>query len=82
MQIRCGDHVYHAPTGKTWVVAYTEGDYVVWLGTPPGRGRVADCKIVWACSEVEHVSILMQCAKSRGKAGQLAKAALSARRRA
>ena len=60
------------------MVAYVDGDQVEWMGTPPGRGALADCELVWSCSDIEHVSVLRQCALSKGKRGRLARASFAA----
>jgi hypothetical protein len=52
--IRGGDHVFHRPTGETWIVEYVKGDYLAWCGFPRGEARVADCTLVKACSDDEH----------------------------
>jgi hypothetical protein len=43
--IRGGDHVFHRPTGETWVVAYVSGDYLAWCGWPSGEARVSTTRI-------------------------------------
>lgn len=54
--MRCGDHVYHKPSDQTWLVAYadTESGYMAWSGWPEGRAPIADCKLVYACTDKEH----------------------------
>ncbi len=58
--IRCGDHVHHGPTDETWVVAwadYETGD-LAWCGWPNGMARLADCTLVKAASDAEHLERL------------------------
>ena len=58
--IRCGDHVHHGPTDETWVVAwadYETGD-LAWCGWPNGTARLADCTLVKAASDAEHLERL------------------------
>lgn len=53
---RAGDHVLHAPTGETWVVAWADpatGD-LAWCGWPNGIARISDCRLVKAASDAEH----------------------------
>lgn len=53
--IRCGDTVRHGPTGETWVVAWVERDRLAWAGWPPGEALLADCTLVEAASDAEHL---------------------------
>lgn len=76
---RAGDHVFHRPTGETWVVAYCEGDDLAWCGWPDGLARTSDCEIVKRCSDEEHVAWLRQIADGAGGHRQTrAEAALAA----
>lgn len=54
--MRCGDHVYHAKSDQTWVVAYAdpESGYMAWSGWPEGRAAIADCKVVYTCTDEQH----------------------------
>lgn len=74
--MRCGDHVHHEPTGEDWVVAYVDGNYLAWCGWPEGEAKVADCKLIKTCSDDEHLSMLRRVAKTPGKRGRWAAAAL------
>jgi hypothetical protein len=60
---RAGDVVRHRPTGETWTVAYVDGDRLAWCGWPPGEALLADCDLVERCTEEEHVSVLLACAR-------------------
>lgn len=51
---RCGDHVFHRPSGEEWIVAWAEGDDLAWAGWPYGIARVADCEIIRRCDDEEH----------------------------
>lgn len=51
---RCGDTVFHRPTGETWVVAYAEGEYLAWFGWPDGLAKLSDCEVKERCSDEEH----------------------------
>lgn len=59
---RCGDHVFHRPSGETWVVAWCEGDDLAWCGWPNGMGRTSDCSLVYRASEGEHRAMVRQVA--------------------
>lgn len=76
--MRCGDHVLHRPSGETWLVAYVDGDYMAWCGWPEGEAKAADCEIVKACSDAEHLRQLREVAKSSGKRARMAARELSA----
>jgi hypothetical protein len=76
MNFRCGDHVHHGPTGENWVVAYVDGEYLAWCGWPAGEAKLADCTLVKACDDVEHLRMLEQCAASSGKRQRKAQEAL------
>jgi hypothetical protein len=65
--MRCGDHVRHAPTGETWVVAYVDGEHLAWCGWPEGEAKVSDCTLIKRCSDEEHVTLLREVARSDGK---------------
>lgn len=56
--MRTGDHVFHKPTGETWVVRYVHGDRMAWCGWPPGEALAKDCEIVRACSDEEHANMV------------------------
>lgn len=60
--IRCGDHVFHVPSGETWVVAYVEDDRLAWCGWPDGTAALDDCTRVHACSDAEHLKLLRELA--------------------
>ena len=51
---RCGDVVFHKPSGETWLVAYAEGDHLAWAGWPDGRATLADCEVIRRCTDAEH----------------------------
>jgi hypothetical protein len=74
--MRCGDHVHHGPTGEDWVIAYVDGEYLAWCGWPEGEARVADCALIKACTDDEHLRMLQECAKSSGKRQRWAQAEL------
>lgn len=51
---RCGDSVYHAPSGETWLVAWCDGERLAWAGWPDGTALAADCAIVKRATDEEH----------------------------
>jgi len=52
--VRCGDTVFHRPTGETWLVAYVDGERLAWAGWPEGYAHVGDCLLVEKASDAEH----------------------------
>ncbi len=62
--MRGGDTVKHRPSGETWVVAYVDGDSLSWFGWPYGEAKIADCELVEACSDSQHVKGLRRLADS------------------
>ena len=76
-EIRAGDHVFHKPTGETWVVAYVDGDYLAWCGWPEGEAKLADCELVKRASDEEHLRWLNDIANSSGRRASMAKRALA-----
>lgn len=51
---RCGDHVHHRPSGEEWVVAWAEGDHLAAAGWPNSIARLADCDVIYRCTDAEH----------------------------
>ena len=66
--IRTGDHVYHAPTGERWTVAYADyaTGYLSWCGWPEGRARIEDCQVVQASGETESWALVEEIAATLG----------------
>lgn len=60
--MRCGDHVHHWPTGEDWVVAFVDGEHLAWCGWPEGEAKLSDCKLIYACTDEEHVKLLKEIA--------------------
>lgn len=44
--IDTADHVFHEPTGETWVVKYVRGDKLAWCGWPEGEVSLSHCTLV------------------------------------
>jgi hypothetical protein len=55
-RFRCGDSVVHRPSGEKCLVAYDDGDNLAWAGWPEGRASSADCDLVRACTDEQHVA--------------------------
>ena len=72
--IRAGDHVLHAPSGETWVVAWADPttDDLAWCGWPDGLARLSDCTLVKAASDAEHQQKLSELKASGGSRGSKA----------
>ncbi len=66
MAIDTGDHVEHAPSGETWVVAFVDGDHLYWCGWPEGRAQLSDCKLVKKATAAERHNLLIDMAKGQG----------------
>lgn len=63
MAYRAGDSVKHGPSGESWIVAYDDGTWLAWCGWPPGEAKSADCTLLEAVSDAEHVEMLQRLAK-------------------
>lgn len=63
---RCGDTVFHKPTGERWIVAYAdaERDELAWCGWPEGLAKLSDCEVVEKCSDASHQSTVLMWKKS------------------
>ena len=62
--IDTADHVYHAPSGEAWVVAYVRGDRLAWCGWPEGEAALADCTLVKKAAPAERDKLLREMATS------------------
>ena len=62
--IDTGDHVYHAPSGEAWVVAYVRGDRLAWCGWPQGEAALNDCMLVKKATPDERDALLREIASS------------------
>ena len=60
--IKAGDHVFHEPSGETWVVAHVSNNMLAWCGWPAGMTKLEDCKLVKSCTHDEHVDMLIELA--------------------
>lgn len=63
-KFRAGDSVYHSPSRETWTVAYHDGDYIAWVGWPPGEAKTKDCTLVSRATDEEHRKLLEDMAKT------------------
>jgi hypothetical protein len=60
MDIDTGDHVLHAPSGETWVVAYVRGDRLAWCGWPQGEATLTDCVLLKKATAEERIKLLRE----------------------
>lgn len=56
--IDTADHVFHRPTGETWLVAYVEGDRLCACGWPCTLARLEDCALVKKATAEERDDLL------------------------
>lgn len=76
---RAGDHVKHAPTGETWVLACDQnGEYVNPAGWPESVAIARHCRIVKAATDQERLEMLREAANSSGQRASLARHQLDA----
>jgi hypothetical protein len=64
--MRTGDHVLHAPSGETWVVAWADhqsGDMSA-CGWPASRARIADCTVTKVATNDECAKLIGELSKS------------------
>lgn len=66
--MRTGDHVLHAPTGETWVVAgvWPDEDRMSWCGWPEGFAKISDCTVIKEATNEEHRDMLQALAEIKG----------------
>ena len=62
MGIDTADHVQHAPSGETWVVAYVRGDRLAWCGWPQGEAALSDCTLERKATPAERDTLLHEMA--------------------
>ena len=62
--IDTADHVRHAPTGETWVVAYVRGDRLCACGWPETLAMLSDCTLVKKAIPAQRTELLKSMAKS------------------
>ena len=65
--IDTGDHVHHAPSGESWVVAYVQGDRLAWCGWPEGEARLADCTLLEKATPERRQQLLVEMAAMTGR---------------
>lgn len=71
---RIGDTVKHRPSGETWLVAAVDGDSLYPAGWPESCARTADCELVEAASDEDHVRAVLLVRGSTGRRAALAEA--------
>lgn len=54
--LRCGDIVFHSPTGEQWTVAYADYEigYMAAAGWPSERAMISDCMLVKRATDAQH----------------------------
>jgi hypothetical protein len=68
-KLRAGDHVLHYPSGETIVVAHVDseqidGELIAWVGWPLGYVKKADCALLHAATDAQHLEQLGRLADS------------------
>ena len=56
--MRIGDHVFHKPSGETWIVARVDDTSVYPLGWPCTQAKRADCTLVEPCADEQHAKLI------------------------
>lgn len=64
---RCGDHVFHIPSGEQWVVAWAEGDDIAWSGWPNGMARCGDVRIIHRATDEQHRQAVTEWLSNAGR---------------
>lgn len=64
--MRTGDHVFHRPSGETWVVAWADYStgYMAPCGWPTCQAKISDCEIVRRSTDAECNTLVELLAKS------------------
>lgn len=63
--IDTADHVFHEPTGETWVVACVQGDKLSWCGWPEGMAELSDCRLIKKATPEERQKLLAALERQR-----------------
>ncbi len=63
---RCGDHVFHQPSGETWLVAWADDEHLAPNGWPPSVAQLSDCEVVRRCTDAEHEAAVRMWLNSTG----------------
>lgn len=63
--IDTGDHVYHKPSGETWLVRrVTHDGWLQWCGWPPGETLITTCILVYKATPAEKAKLQQEIAAS------------------
>lgn len=64
--MRTGDHVHHAPSGETWVVAWADHKtgYMAPCGWPECQAKISDCTITKRATDDECADLIKQLRES------------------
>lgn len=63
--IDTADHVFHRPTGETWLVAYAEGSFLSPCGWPNCLAKISDCTLVKKATPKERDKLLAEMAQPK-----------------
>ena len=64
--IDTADHVYHIPSGETWLVAYVDGTALVACGWPESRVALNKCLLTKKATPEEKLDLLQRLVFSSG----------------
>lgn len=78
--MRTGDHVYHAPSEETWVVAWADHEtgYMAPCGWPTCQASISDCTVVKIANDEESAKLVDDLSSS-GRTDAHTAAAIAAR---
>lgn len=69
--LRAGDHVFHMPSGETWVLACDEeGGEVMPMGWPETYAKAEHCRLTEAATDEARIASLEAVSKSHGDRGE------------
>lgn len=66
MTIDTGDYIYHYPSREKWVVAYVQGEYLVWCGWPQGEAQLSNCVLLKKATPEKRLDLLKEMAAMPG----------------
>lgn len=81
--MRTADHVFHEPSGETWVVAWADEETgrMAPCGWPTCEAMIADCRVVKVASDEESAELVDALSRSQRSDATRA-AAIAGRKRA
>lgn len=81
--MRTADHVFHKPSGETWVVAWADHEtgYMAPCGWPECQAMINDCTVIYKATDEESAALARRLADSgRSDSGRALAIFASARR--